>query len=174
VNRRRWCSIGSIGSIGLAGAALAVACALALGAGCKTSQRMSPGTSAAEAAPALVSVAAGDGRSVPFRVEIARTEPEREQGLMYREHLAPDAGMLFIFERPGPLTFWMKNTFIPLDMIFIGADRRVVGIVENAEPRTLTARRVPGLSRYVLEINGGLSAKLGIQTGSAVAFNGVD
>lgn len=156
------------------GAALSLGCALALGAGCKNSQRMSPGTSPAEASPAaLVSVSVADGRSVPFRVEIARTEPEREQGLMYREHLAPDAGMLFIFERPAPLTFWMKNTFIPLDMIFIGADRRVVGVVENAEPRTLIARRVAGLSRYVLEINGGLSAKLGIQTGAVVGFNGI-
>ena len=162
-------------SIGVTGAALTIGCALALGAGCKNSQRMSPGASAAEAASeqASVSVAVAGGRSVPFRVEVARTEPEREQGLMYREHLAPDAGMLFIFERPSPLTFWMKNTFIPLDMIFIGADRRVVGIVENAEPRTLTARRVPGLSRYVLEINGGLSAKLGIQAAAAVAFSGV-
>ena len=157
----------------MTGAALSLGCALALGAGCKNSQRMSPGTSAAEASPALVSVSVSDGRSVPFRVEIARTEPEREQGLMYRERLAPDAGMLFIFERPAPLTFWMKNTFIPLDMIFIGADRRVVGIVENAEPRTLTARRVAGMSRYVLEINGGLSAKLGIQTGAVVGFNGI-
>jgi hypothetical protein len=158
-------------------ATLTLGCALAVGAGCKNSQRLSPGTSAAEAAaePASVSVSVSvaGGRSVPFRVEVARTEPEREQGLMYREHLAPDAGMLFIFDRPSPLTFWMKNTFIPLDMIFIGADRRVVGIVENAEPRTLTARRVPGLSRYVLEINGGLSAKLGILPGAAVAFSGV-
>ena len=118
-------------------------------------------------------MAVAGGRSVPFRVELARTAAEREQGLMYREQLAADAGMLFIFERPSPLTFWMKNTFIALDMIFIGADRRIVGIVENAEPRTLTARRVDGLAVYVLEINGGLSAKLGIQAGAQVDFSGV-
>ncbi len=143
------------------------------GAGCKNSQRMSGGASVAEAAPARVDIAVGGGRSVPFRVELARSEPEREKGLMYRERMDADAGMLFVFERPAPLTFWMKNTFIPLDMIFIGADRHIVGIVENAEPRTLSARRVDGVSEYVLEINGGLSAKLGIHAGDAVSFTGV-
>lgn len=143
------------------------------GGGCKNSQRMSAGASAGEAAAARVDIAVGSGRNVPFRVELARTDPEREKGLMYRERMDADAGMLFIFERPGPLTFWMKNTFIPLDMIFIGADHHIVGVVENAEPRTLSARRVDGLSEYVLEINGGLSAKLGIHAGEAVSFSGV-
>lgn len=157
----------------MSGVVLALGGALALGLGCKNSQRMSPGTSAAEVAAAQVSVTVAGGRSVPFRVEIARTEPERSKGLMYRQSLAPDAGMLFIFEHPAPLTFWMKNTLIPLDMIFIDGDRHVVGVVENAEPLTQTGRRVDGLSRYVLEINGGLSAKLGIQAGAAVVFEGV-
>ena len=141
--------------------------------GCKNSQRMSPGASAADAVTTQVAVAVADGRKVAFRVELARTPAEREQGLMYRDRMAADAGMLFLFERPSPLTFWMKNTFIPLDMIFIGSDRRIVGIVENAEPRTLTSRHVDGLVQYVLEINGGLSAKLGIRAGAAVDFNGV-
>lgn len=160
--------------VGLA-LALSLGIAVAAGAvsGCKNSQRMSGGTSAAEAVPARVDIAVGGGRNVPFRVELARSEPEREKGLMYRERMDADAGMLFVFERPAPLTFWMKNTFIPLDMIFIGADRHIVGIVENAEPRTLSARRVDGLSEYVLEINGGLSAKLGIHAGEAVSFTGV-
>ena len=143
------------------------------GIACKNSQQMSAGASAGKVAAARVSIAVPGGRDVPFRVELARTEPEREQGLMYRDRMDADAGMLFIFERPAPLTFWMKNTFIPLDMIFIGADRHIVGIIENAEPRTLSARRVAGVSEYVLEINGGLSAKLGIQPGAAVDFSGV-
>ncbi len=156
------------------GLALALAFGLlGAGAGCKNSQRMSAGASAGEAIAARVEIAVGGGRSVPFRVELARTEPEREQGLMYRDRMDAGAGMLFIFERAAPLTFWMKNTFIPLDMIFIGADRHIVGIVENAEPRTLSARRVDGMSEYVLEINGGLSAKLGIRAGDAVVFSGV-
>jgi uncharacterized protein len=162
--------------IGVTTAAVTLGCALALGGGCKKSQQVSPGAASAEGVreEIAVSVSVRGGRlSVPFRVEVARTEAERNQGLMYRKHLASDAGMLFIFERPSPLTFWMKNTLIPLDMIFIGGDRRVVGIVENAEPLTLTARRVEGLAQYVLEINGGMSAQLGIQVGAPVAFNGV-
>jgi hypothetical protein len=145
----------------------------AAGVACKNSQRMSAGASASEVAAARVNIGVGGGRTVPFRVEVARTEPEREQGLMYRDRMDADAGMLFVFERAAPLTFWMKNTFIPLDMIFISADRHIVGIVENAEPRTTSARRVAGVSEYVLEINGGLSAKLGIHPGAAVDFSGV-
>jgi len=124
-----------------------------------------------EARPAVL-LHAGQ-RVIPIRVEVARTEAEHERGLMFRNHLDADAGMLFIFPRSAPLTFWMKNTFIPLDMIFIGSDRHIVGIVENAEPRTLSARRVDGVSEYVLEINGGLSAKLGIHPGAAVDFSSV-
>lgn len=92
---------------------------------------------------------------------------------MYRNHLEADAGMLFIFDRDAPLTFWMKNTFIPLDMIFIDGERRIVGIVENAVPETETPRRVQGLSRYVLEIGGGLSRRLGIAPGGQVDFEGI-
>lgn len=151
-------------------ACAALAGALALGGGCKNAQRMNAGASAAQAAAPTVVVRTASGRMVPFRVELARTEDERERGLMYREQLAPDAGMLFLFERSAPLTFWMKNTFIPLDMIFIDSDRQIIGIVENAEPRTLTARRVEGSAQYVLEIGGGVSAKLGVQAGSIVDF----
>jgi uncharacterized membrane protein (UPF0127 family) len=143
------------------------------GAGCKNSQQMSAGASAGSAVAARVNIPLDGGRTAAFRVELARTEAEREQGLMYRDRMDTDAGMLFIFERAAPLTFWMKNTFIPLDMIFIGADRHIVGIVENAEPRTLSARRVAGTSVYVLEIGGGLSAKLGIHPGASVDFSGV-
>ena len=113
------------------------------------------------------------GRALPFRVELAASEPQRERGLMYRNHLDPDAGMLFVFDREAPLTFWMKNTLIPLDMIFISSGRHIVGIVENAVPETETPRRVEGLSRYVLEIAGGMSRRLGISAQSEVEFQGV-
>ncbi len=128
---------------------------------------------AAEARLGTVLVDVGTGR-VAFRVELARTPAEHEIGLMFRKHLDPDAGMLFLFERPSLQTFWMKNTLIPLDMIFIGADRRVVGIVEKAEPQTLTARRVNEPSQYVLEIGGGLAAERGIRAGQQVEFRGID
>jgi hypothetical protein len=78
--------------------------------------------------------------------------------------------MLFISEIAAPQVFWMKNTLIPLDMIFIGADWRIAGIVENAEPQTLTAREVAAPSQYVLEIGGGLSARYGIRAGQLVDF----
>lgn len=137
------------------------------------------GRSAAQpagAAPATAGprvVLHGSERTVAIRVELARTERERERGLMYRNHLEPDAGMLFIFDHDGPLSFWMKNTFIPLDMIFMDHDRRIVGIVENAAPQTETPRGVQGASRYVLEIGGGLSRQWGVQAGSRVDFEGV-
>jgi len=110
-------------------------------------------------------------RKVTFRVELARTADERERCLMYRYHLAPDQGMLFLFDRPSSLVFWMKNTMIPLDMIFLDGGRRIVGIVANAEPHTLAPRRVDEPSQYVLEIGGGLAAKLGIQAGQAAEFH---
>jgi uncharacterized membrane protein (UPF0127 family) len=92
---------------------------------------------------------------------------------MFRNHLEPDAGMLFLFPRPAPLAFWMKNTLIPLDMIFIDHDHRIVGIVENATPETETPRRVSGDSQYVLEIGGGLSSRWGIVAGTTVEFRGL-
>ena len=84
-----------------------------------------------------------------------------------------DAGMLFVFPRAQHLTFWMKNTVLPLDMIFIGDDRRVVGIVKDAVPYTTTPREVAGDSRYVLEVNAGFSERHGVRAGDAVTFEGV-
>src|SRR5438105_2978697 len=73
-------------------------------------------------------------------VEIARNAPERARGLMFRQRLDPGRGMIFLFPEPKQNFFWMKNTYIPLDMIFIGADKRVVYVEENAEPLTLQNR----------------------------------
>jgi uncharacterized membrane protein (UPF0127 family) len=155
---------------------LLLALALAVsGAACKNSagQRQTASAGPSEAPASTVVVDTGD-RRVTFNVELARTEPEREKGLMFREHLASDAGMLFLFERPSVQAFWMKNTLIPLDMVFIGADHAVVGVVANAQPLTLTARTVGEPSQYVLEIGGGLAARLGIRAGSRVEFRGVE
>jgi uncharacterized membrane protein (UPF0127 family) len=112
-------------------------------------------------------------RSVTFRVELARTPEEVSRGLMFRPHLDPDAGMLFLFEGQEVHNFWMKNTLIPLDMLFIDRDGKIVGIVENAEPQTLTSRRVDQPSKYVLEIGGGVAARLGIRSGTKVEFRDV-
>jgi uncharacterized membrane protein (UPF0127 family) len=131
-----------------------------------------PAQTGAPAQTATVTVATAD-RKLPFHVELALTSDEQSRGLMFRKTLAADAGMLFVFDRSGPHTFWMKNTLIPLDMLFIGTDRKIVGIVENAEPQTETGRWVRLPSQYVLEIGGGLSSQLGIHAGQTVEFQGV-
>lgn len=111
---------------------------------------------------------------IGVRVEVARSPAERQRGLMFRERMDDDAGMVFLFERPQQLAFWMHNTFIPLDMIFIRADMTVLGVVENAEPRTDDSRQVPGVSQYVLEVNAGFARKHGIGPGNIVKFEGIE
>jgi len=105
-----------------------------------------------------------------FQAELATTSAQLAQGLMYRQELGADRGMLFVFPEVTQTSFWMKNTLIPLDMIFIGADKRIVSIVENAAPQTTTPRSAEGPFQYVLEIEGGRSAALGIRPGDEVEF----
>jgi uncharacterized membrane protein (UPF0127 family) len=106
-------------------------------------------------------------------VEVARTPAQTQRGLMFRRHLEPDHGMLFQFARSRQLTFWMRNTFIPLDMVFITDDLRVLGVVENATPETDDPREVEGDSRYVLEVNAGFAREHGITPGTRVRFEDV-
>jgi uncharacterized protein len=119
-----------------------------------------------------VAIATKGNREVAFLVEIADTAGKREMGLQYRRDLADDRGMIFLFPSESQQTFWMKNTPIPLDMIFINRDRKIVGIVEQAVPFSLDARSVAFPSQYVLEINGGLARRNGIQAGDNVRFEG--
>jgi uncharacterized membrane protein (UPF0127 family) len=104
-----------------------------------------------------------------FVVELADSDQERAQGLMFRKELPEGQGMLFDFQREEPVSFWMKNTYIPLDMIFIRGDGRILRIAENTEP--LSTRMVPsgGPVRAVLEVIGGTARKLGIEPGDKVA-----
>jgi len=111
---------------------------------------------------------------VRVTVEIANTDELRRRGLMYRQNLAPDAGMLFLFPMDEVHQFWMKNTLIPLDMIFIRKDGTVAGVVENAEPKTLDGRSVGKESRHVLEVNGGFAKLHGIGEGTRVSYEHVD
>jgi uncharacterized protein len=120
-----------------------------------------------------VTVAAAGGQSVTFEVEVAATRDTRTRGLMWRYALSESAGMLFIFTREQPLSFWMRNTLIPLDMLFIDAKGRVVSIIENAEPRTLQSRPSTGPATYVLEVAGGTSAKKKLKAGAQVTFEGI-
>ena len=125
------------------------------------------------ARPPRVLLEAGDGTQHAVRVELARTPQEQERGLMFRRELAEDAGMLFIFRVSDRHAFWMKNTLIPLDMIFIDEGGRVAGLVESAEPLTLTPRD-PGVeARYVLEVRGGWARRHGVRPGARVRFENV-
>ncbi len=130
----------------------------------------STGTRAAEIkferSELTVASARGEQR---FRVELALDGAQRERGLQHRPFLAEDAGMLFVFDRPETITMWMLNTLIPLDMIFIGPDGRVLNIAERTRPKSLDTISSAGPAIAVLEILGGTSARLGIRPGDRVA-----
>jgi uncharacterized membrane protein (UPF0127 family) len=103
-----------------------------------------------------------------FQVEIAKDDATRERGLMDRRYMAADRGMLFEFDHDAPASFWMKNTYIPLDMIFIARSGSVTHIVANAEP--LSERVIPsgGPCAAVLELNGGTAAAIGLKVGDKI------
>ena len=115
----------------------------------------------------LLTIDAADDQ-FEFQVEMAVSPAQRSQGLMFRESLDEDRGMLFDFGRPQRASMWTRNTYVPLDMLFIDADGRITQIAANAEPLSdaVIASREP--VRAVLELRGGVSAKLGIEPGDRV------
>src|SRR5438105_3164710 len=104
-----------------------------------------------------------------FSVEMATTEDEKQKGLMYRRELADGKGMLFDFSPEQPISMWMKNTYISLDMIFIRADGRILRIAENTEPESTAIIASGGLARGVLEVPAGTARKYGIAPGDRVS-----
>jgi uncharacterized membrane protein (UPF0127 family) len=110
------------------------------------------------------------GKVHRFTVEVARTEAQQAQGLMNRQTLAPDRGMIFPYDPPNMASFWMKNTLIPLDMIFIRADGTIARIEANTVPLSLDPVPAGELVGAVLELAGGRSAELGIAAGDKVAW----
>ncbi|MXU66170.1 DUF192 domain-containing protein [Oceanomicrobium pacificus] len=133
-----------------------------------------PGAQAADTCePGSVDVRS-DRSTVRFSVEIADEEPERALGLMNRQELGRFASMLFIYERPIEAVFWMKNTLIPLDMIFADPTGTVTRVIANAEPLSLEHRRGGDNVQYVLEINGGLAERLGIGEGAVLRHPQMD
>jgi uncharacterized protein len=126
-----------------------------------------PGTAWAEAACSVdrLDIRWADGRE-SFLVEVADDAAERAKGLMFRQKLPLSAGMLFVYEAPKRPSFWMKNTLIPLDMIFADATGTVTRVHANAVPGDLTGIDGGEGVMFVLEINGGLAAKLGIEPGT--------
>ena len=113
-------------------------------------------------------------KSVKVEVEVAQRKEDRERGLMYRTHMASNAGMLFVYPVEHNYSFWMKNTYIPLDIIFISSNFRVVGMVENTIPLSMESYRVEAPSQFILEVNAGFVKKHGIQEGNRVRFEGID
>ncbi|MBM3506926.1 MAG: DUF192 domain-containing protein [Alphaproteobacteria bacterium] len=104
----------------------------------------------------------------PFRIEVAVTPEQKATGLMFRRELAPDAGMLFTYEQPQIIQMWMRNTYIPLDMVFVGADGRVINVAERTVPESLTIVPSAAPAVGVVELVGGTAARLRIRPGNRV------
>ncbi len=109
-----------------------------------------------------------------FHVELAETPEQQARGLMFRRSLAPDAGMLFLFPEGERPTMWMANTWLPLDMLFIADDGRIVHLFPNAVPRSRLTISSPRPARMVLELNGGAARRLGIEPGDRLSWRRVD
>ncbi|MEO0750230.1 MAG: DUF192 domain-containing protein [Pseudomonadota bacterium] len=132
-----------------------------------------PGVLAAECRDDAVQVKGAWGQA-QFSVAVADDDEERSQGLMFVETMAQSAGMLFIYDRPQVARFWMKNTLIPLDMIFADKTGTVQTVHVNAEP--LSERLINGGRdiQYVLEVNGGVAARFGIEPGDQLRHPGIE
>jgi len=120
-----------------------------------------------------LTIETASGGKHQFDVEIAVSAAEQARGLMHRESLPADAGMLFLYDRPTDLSFWMMNTLIPLDLLFIDQGGRILNII-TGKPHDLTPLRSKGKGTAVLEINGGLAGKLGIRPGDRVIHSHFD
>ncbi len=138
---------------------------LFLAAACGGTPAQAAGHVAMETSELIIESAAGRHR---FQVELATTPEQHMRGLMFREALAPDAGMLFVYAGERPVGMWMKNTLIPLDMLFIDGAGRIVNIVERTAPGSLKIIPSAGPVRGVLELNGGTAARLDIMPGDRV------
>ena len=106
-----------------------------------------------------------------FRIEVAVTPEQKTTGLMFRREMAADAGMLFPYDRPQIITMWMRNTYLPLDMVFIGADGRVINVAERTVPESLATIPSGGPALGVLEVNAGTAARLHIKPGDRVVHS---
>jgi uncharacterized protein len=120
-------------------------------------------------ATARLTIVSADGRH-DFTVELAETPAQQEQGLMFRQSLAPDAGMLFDFKQPTVATMWMRNTLIPLDMLFVDQHGRIVNIAQRAVPESDATIAAAAPVRAVIELNGGTAERLGIEPGDRVLY----
>ena len=159
--------------------AAAIAGAMALAA-CSTQGSAGEAAATASAEPSVhpvsglrvipLTVTTSSGQRHEFRVEVAATGAEQQRGLMFRTAMGADEGMIFPLERVRMASFWMHNTVIPLDIIFIGPDNKVINISANAVPYSEDSRPSTAPAAAVLELNGGRAAELGIGPGATVEW----
>lgn len=155
---------------------LAVA-ALLLAAGCTKPSATAQDTATTQAparAAEVVFHSPSGGSPWRVKVELARTPEELTRGLMFRDSLGANEGMLFLFPRSEIRRFWMRNTHIPLDMVFLDSSRVVVGIEENAVPLDETSRGPDTPAQYVVEVRGGLARQHGLGVGARAEFRNVE
>ena len=146
----------------------ATVCLGSIATGCSTASRTTPQSSRADIVFLLSSRA-----EVHVSAELALDEASRAHGLMDRRSLASGTGMVFVFPEASPHKFWMHNTYIPLDMIFVGEDRRVVFVEDQAEPLSEVTRGPDAPTQFVVEVPGGWAKSHGIEPGTRVRFDGV-
>ena len=135
---------------------------------------MQPGSAAPAPGPTATVTLAAPGGPQSVTVEVVKSPALLEKGLMYRRYLPADRGMLFLMGENSEHHFWMRNTLIPLDIVFITKDLTVAGVAANAKPLDETPVGVPMPSLYVLEVNGGWMAAHGIGAGAKVTFANVE
>jgi uncharacterized protein len=137
-----------------------------------TAGRMAVGKEANGPQPDLpkekLAIVGQDGKTHDFTVEMALTEDQQETGEMFRKSVPADGGMLFVWEIPEESRMWMKNTLVPLDMVFINADGKIRAIAENTTPESLTDIDSRGPVKATLELQGGITEKLNIRVGDTV------
>ena len=132
------------------------------------------GGAAAECRVDRVDLRTPEGGAVRFGVEIADTPETRARGLMFRESMPEAHGMLFLFDPPQPVAFWMKNTPLPLDILYFDASGRLLNVAENTVPFSEDTLPSDGDARAVLEINAGLSDRFGLGPGTELRHPGID
>jgi len=153
---------------------LALAAGLALAAVCAANLDASYFAAFAQAQPQAetalepLTITTATGPHV-FSVEVMRTDEQRARGLMFRRYLPPNRGMLFDFKEEQPVMMWMKNTYLPLDMVFIARNGTVINVAENTEP--MSERTIPsaGPAYAVLEVNAGTAKRIGLKKGDKVS-----
>ncbi len=149
---------------------LLAACSPHSADGAASTASASPSTHPVSGLPIVPLTVTHAGKAIVFRVEVAATSQSQAHGLMFRTEMGPDEGMVFPMTPPRDASFWMKNTVIPLDIIFIGIDGRISNIAANAQPYSQEQILSSGQVKGVLELNGGRAEQLGIVAGDKVAW----